>query len=166
MKSNCFLCTRKDPVKGRDLPLLWEDDKFYILANIKPVKFGHLLIVPKEHITEIHMLQKKQVVKLNDILKAIKKMFEVEGFVDFAVFNLSANDKRRTLPHSHQHFHPILNDDAGYLPSDKRPFIPVADMQKLKEMFEEFSVIYSDPDGYTTEKVDEMARAWIKGKSK
>ena len=73
--NNCIFCKI---IKG-EIPCnkIYEDDKFLVFLDIKPVSDGHLLIIPKEHvvwmqdasneiISEIFVLTKKMMLALKN----------------------------------------------------------------------------------------------------
>jgi len=48
---------------------IWEDDQFFAFADIAPIKTGHTLVLPKEHISYIFDMDQKS---LSDLMEACK----------------------------------------------------------------------------------------------
>ncbi|MCK5357657.1 MAG: HIT domain-containing protein [Elusimicrobiales bacterium] len=136
-KKGCIFCTREN------VAVLWEDKNFYVAANIKSIIFGHLLIIPKKHVAEIGMLKGALKAQMHDIALSIARLFrDKRKTTEFYIFDLSVDDKRRSIKdHAHLHFHPS-SKGAIYQPAKERPLISDEDVGKLKELFEGFEVNY------------------------
>jgi len=109
---NCIFCKI---VKG-EIPSdkIYEDKKFFVFLDIKPVSFGHLLIIPKEHIIwmqetpdkiigDIYILAKRMMLGLKKSLKC-----------DYVQLTVVGNE----VPHFHIHLIPrYKNDNFKNLPT-------------------------------------------------
>ena len=103
--NNCIFCKI---IKG-EIPCnkIYEDDKFLVFLDIKPVSDGHILIIPKEHIiwmqdasdeiiSEIFVLTKKMMLVLKKSLNC--------DFVQESVVGTE-------MPHFHIHLIPRYEGD-------------------------------------------------------
>jgi histidine triad (HIT) family protein len=103
--NNCIFCKI---IKG-EIPCnkVYEDDKFLVFLDIKPVSDGHLLIIPKEHviwmqdasdeiISEIFVLTKKMMLALKNGLPC-----------DYVQESVVGNE----VPHFHIHLIPRHEGD-------------------------------------------------------
>ena len=98
---NCVFCKI---IKG-EIPAIkiWEDKKYLIFLDMKPINPGHLLVIPKKHIRLIFDLDDKDyselMLKAKEFAKDLKSKMKskrigmiVEGF---------------GVPHAHVHLIPI-----------------------------------------------------------
>lgn len=106
---NCIFCRI---IKG-EIPCdkVWEDDRYLGFLDINPIKVGHTLIIPKEHVPYFFDMEDDY---LEDIIKAsktvshiLKKAFRPKsGKVGMLVYGLE-------IDHAHIHLVPL--DKAGDL---------------------------------------------------
>ena len=105
LMSNCIFCK----ISKGELPChkVYEDKKFIVFLDIKPVALGHLLIIPKEHviwmqeaddktISNIYKLAKKMIISLKKSLKC-----------DYVQLSVVGNE----VPHFHIHLIPRYKDN-------------------------------------------------------
>lgn len=102
---DCIFCKI---VKG-DMPCykVYEDKKFLVFLDIKPVAFGHLLIIPKVHIVWMQEADDKII---SDIYKLAKKMVLVlkkSLKCDYVQLSVVGNE----VPHFHIHLIPRYKKD-------------------------------------------------------
>lgn len=104
--TDCIFCQ----IAKRDIPakVVWEDEDHLAFLDVKPISFGHILLIPKKHVDYIFDLDedeyralfwvaKKLAKPLKETTKAKKIGIMVEGF---------------GVPHTHVHLIPInrIND--------------------------------------------------------
>lgn len=104
-KNNCIFCKI---VKG-EIPCYkaYEDKKFLVFLDIKPVSFGHLLMIPKEHVVWMQEADDKII---SDIYKLAKKMMLVlkkSLKCDYVQMSVVGNE----IPHFHVHLIPRYKKD-------------------------------------------------------
>ncbi len=104
-KPNCIFCM----ISKGQIPChkVFENKKFLVFLDIKPVNHGHLLIIPKKHvvwmqeapdkiITDIYKLAKKMMLVLKKSLKC-----------DYVQLSVVGNE----VPHFHVHLIPRYKND-------------------------------------------------------
>jgi len=103
--TNCIFCKI---IKG-DIPCnkVYEDKNFLVFLDIKPVSFGHLLIIPKNHVIWMQEVDDKIIA---DIYKLAKKMMLAlkKGLkCDYVQLSVVGNE----VPHFHIHLIPRYYGD-------------------------------------------------------
>ena len=102
-KTNCIFCK----IAKGEIPVLkfWEDEKYLVFFDKKPLRRGHVLVLPKKHTDYIFDLNDKEYIELmlkaKEVAKKLKTKFKtkrvimlVEGFA---------------VPHAHIHLIPSNN---------------------------------------------------------
>jgi histidine triad (HIT) family protein len=98
---DCIFCK----IINKEIPahIVWENDRFIAMLDIRPVNPGHLLIIPREHIETIFDIPQPLYNELFETAKALSRPLQqamsstkvgvvVEGF---------------GVPHAHVHLIPI-----------------------------------------------------------
>ncbi len=129
---DCIFCKIVD----RSIPSykVWENDRFMMFLDIRPINRGHSLIIPKFHVDYLFSMEEND---YQDLMKTVKELSEplrrslgakrigiaVEGF---------------EVPHAHVHLIPI--DKPGQLnPSNATP----ATNEELRELAEKIKGEFS-----------------------
>lgn len=100
-KTSCVFCS----IIAGDIPSyhLWEDKNFVAFLDIHPIKPGHILIIPKKHISDVFDMDKAMYGKLFETaqrlarplrraMKSKRVGMAIEGF---------------GVPHAHLHLVPV-----------------------------------------------------------
>lgn len=127
--SDCIFCK----IINKEIPayVLWEDDQFMAMLDIRPVSPGHLLIIPKQHIetifdipqplyNELFKTAKALSTPLQHAMNSIKVGIVVEGF---------------GVPHAHVHLIPI--NHAHELDSSRAKSMPEDELAKITQKIKE-----------------------------
>jgi histidine triad (HIT) family protein len=109
--------------------ILEETDKFYIICDAHPLTEGHLLIIPKQHISCVGEYSEdifKEFLKLNKKVSQflIKKYKSVSSF-EHGIFG-------QTVFHSHIHYLPFEGKPTDIVPENKISVI--TDLSELKNL--------------------------------
>lgn len=104
-EKNCIFCKI---IKG-EIPCdkIFENKNFLVFLDIKPVSFGHLLIIPKKHTIWMQDVDDKTI---GDIYKLAKKMMLAlkKGLkCDYIQISVVGNE----VPHFHIHLIPRYHGD-------------------------------------------------------
>lgn len=95
----CDIINKKSPAD-----ILYEDDKFVVFEDIKPLAPVHLLIVPKKHIESVNHLNQKHKKLIGEMVLLAKKMAQEKGISDG--YKLAFNTGRKggqLVDHIHLH---------------------------------------------------------------
>ena len=123
LSSDCPFC---NPDKDREIIL--ESASVYAIYDKFPVSNGHVLIIPKKHVSNYFQLSFKEQSAcwfvLNSVQKIIQEKFNPDGFNVGININETAG---QTVPHVHIHLIPRYNGDVeiplggvrGVIPSKK-----------------------------------------------
>lgn len=103
---NCIFCKI---VKG-EIPSykVYEDDNYLAFLDIRPIKEGHTLIVPKFHVENIFEMEDGDYQEMMMVTKRIAQNLEVlkpkSGKIGMIIYGLD-------IPHAHIHLVPIDEPD-------------------------------------------------------
>jgi histidine triad (HIT) family protein len=113
-KEDCIFCKI---VKG-EIPCdkIYEDKKFLVFLDIKPVSYGHLLIIPKKHTVWMQEVDDKTIANIFKLTKkmmlALKKGLKCDYIQESVVGN--------EVPHFHIHIFPrYFTEHFPNLPTKK-----------------------------------------------
>ncbi len=65
----CKIATKKEPAE-----IVYEDDKFVVFKDIKPLAPIHLLIIPKKHIPSLNEVRLEDKVLMGDLILLAQKI--------------------------------------------------------------------------------------------
>ena len=102
---NCVFCK----ISKGEIPCykIYENEKFLVFLDIKPVSDGHLLVIPKEHII---WMQEAEDETISEIFKLVKKMMlalKKALNCDLVQESVVGNE----IPHFHIHLIPRYHGD-------------------------------------------------------
>ena len=108
MVDNCPFCQGIEKER-----LIYVGDKFMIFQDYYPVNPGHVLVVPKRHITEISQLTVEERVKFFELAEKMIKI--LKEILHPAGFNIGLNIGKvagQTIEHIHFHIIPRYEGDT------------------------------------------------------
>jgi histidine triad (HIT) family protein len=98
---DCIFCQIRD--KKSPATILYEDDEVMVFTNIQPVRSVHLLIIPKQHISDFLLVEDGDL--LQKLFTIAQKMVKREGLQGKG-FRVTVNGGGAQLIH-HLHIHLI-----------------------------------------------------------
>ena len=115
---NCIFC---DIVSKKvEAEILFENDKIISFLDIRPVNFGHALVIPKNHYENFLSVPANELNELIEITqylsKYIKEVLNADGF-NIIVNNGAAAGQ--TVYHFHFHIIPRFEKDFNFKPNFK-----------------------------------------------
>ncbi len=113
--------------------MLEETDNFYIVCDAHPLTEGHILIIPKKHVTCIGEYPEdifKEFLKLNEKVSQflISEYKSVSSF-EHGVFG-------QTVFHSHIHYLPFMGRPTDIVPEGEDKLSEVSELTELKSLFD------------------------------
>ena len=107
---NCVFCKI---VKG-DIPSykLYEDNYTYVFMDIANDVDGHILVIPKKHVTNVLDCDNDTLHHVLDTVKLISNKLVDGGYDGVNVLNASGEAAGQTVFHLHFHIIPKKNDDG------------------------------------------------------
>jgi len=119
-KSNgCIFCDAINQDVNDENSLKIFDNKFcYAILNLYPYNSGHLMIVPKKHVSDLHQLDEKE---LSEMMATLKLSMKALDFVMKPQgYNFGANLGKAAGAgiddHIHFHLVPRWNGDTNFMP--------------------------------------------------
>lgn len=109
LDENCLFCKI---IKG-DIPsyTVCETDNVKVFMDINPMAKGHLLVIPKEHYTNLFDIDNDILRKIDDVIREIypklKEKLGAEG-----VTRLQNNELGQEVKHYHMHLVPRYKGDS------------------------------------------------------
>lgn len=111
---NCIFCK----IIAGEIPsaTVYEDDEFKVMLDIGPAAKGHMLIIPKEHYSDITTLPEELTAKA--FILAKKMAIKAEAVLGCDGVNIAQNNHEaagQTVFHFHIHIIPRMKGDkAGF----------------------------------------------------
>ena len=105
-----------------------EDDKYYAFLDIRPVVYGHTLVIPKQEIDYYFDLEDDDLAGLNVFAKKVAKVLREEvpcKRIGVMVAGLE-------VPHAHVHLIP-MNSISDLSFGNPRPTVSEEEMKELSE---------------------------------
>lgn len=136
-KSGCIFCEMisLDP-NSEDNLVVEQSDLSFTVMNLYPYNNGHLMVVPKRHLSKLSDLSEVE------LLDCMKKLQELENALSLALhpdgFNIGVNLGRVSGAgiEDHVHFHivPRWNGDTNFMPVLGEVKVISQDLLKTKKM--------------------------------
>ena len=116
--------------------ILVENDEFVIIPSVSPLKMGHIMIVPRKHITSIVQLSVASVLKFEEFKKEIVLRITRKLGPVFCWEHGVGKNKNGGCGITHAHFHilPLIDEHATQIDSTLSqmfPHVMVADSMKV-----------------------------------
>ena len=116
---DCIFC---DIIKGKsEAEIIYEDENIISFLDIRPLNYGHTLVVPKKHYDNFLSLTPAELDYLTKGLQvisaAVEKSIKADGF------NIVVNNGKaagQTVFHFHFHIIPRFTNDFTFRPSFKK----------------------------------------------
>lgn len=112
--------------------ILEKTTNFYIICDAYPIIEGHILIIPKKHISCIGEYPDnlyKEFLVLNDKLKNfVKKTYNKVSIFEHGIFG-------QTVFHSHIHYLPFEGNPTEIVPEGTSKFTQLGNLNGLKNLF-------------------------------
>lgn len=126
---NCSHCS---PNSQAFKYLLLETENFRVVCDIHPICEGHILIIPKEHLSCIGEYSEEL---FKEFLSLYNKFSEFLLSEYHSVSTFEHGKYGQTVFHSHVHLLPFKGDPVEIIPEGKDKFFELNDLSKLKELF-------------------------------
>jgi diadenosine tetraphosphate (Ap4A) HIT family hydrolase len=110
---------------------LFQDDDFWVVADVHPLVEGHILIIPNEHISCMAELPEKAFARYKELYKNVLE-FETKTFGSTAVFEHGITGQ--TVFHAHVHFLPFIGRVSDILP-DNNAIKEIKNLDAVKSEF-------------------------------
>lgn len=110
MKDDCVFCKIS---KSNDKKVIYENDNFFSIDDIKPIVNGHTLVISKKHFETTLDLPSSLGHELIDCIKKTTiKIMEREKFDGFNIVNNNFESAGQIVKHLHFHILPRKKDDG------------------------------------------------------
>ena len=121
-EEDCFLCQAarcEGEKRKRELLMVWRSENWVVVMNRWPYNNGHLLIAPRNHLSDIDGLEKGRFAGFGSMLKHCKqRLTEVMSPDGFNVgLNLGRVAGAGIEDHLHWHIVPRWNGDTNFMPA-------------------------------------------------
>lgn len=134
-ENNCIFC--KIVKNEIEAVTIYEDEEFKVFLDAFPATKGHVLIVPKEHVTNIFELDEEKAGRLfalaSKIAKNIKEKLDIDGL---NVVQNNGEIAGQTVFHFHLHLIPRYKDDKVII----KWATEKTNSEQLKELQEKLSM--------------------------
>ncbi len=117
----CLFCRKYQEKKD----VVFENDTVYVLNDAFPVTKGHVLIIPKRHLTDYFAISEKEVLDIDKAIKVMKSRLDREYHPNG--YNVGINNGEaagQTIMHVHVHLIPRYLGDCENPRGGVRGVIP------------------------------------------
>jgi len=117
-ETGCLFCNRIEQNQDKKNLIVFRAKSALVMMNRFPYNNGHLLIMPKRHIAELHQLKPSEILEINHLLslslRALKQAISPDGFN--LGLNLGKLAGAGVLDHIHWHLVPRWSGDTNFMP--------------------------------------------------
>lgn len=129
IRKNCPHCDSSS--QAFEYPLL-ETENFRIVCDANSIVEGHILIIPKDHLSCIGEYPKST---FNEFLNIYKKLSDFLLKEYGSVSSFEHGKFGQTVFHSHIHFLPFKGDSLDIIPEGKESVSEISDLSQLKKIY-------------------------------
>lgn len=99
--TDCIFCK----ISNNEIPTakLYEDDKCYVIKDIRPKAPVHLLAIPHEHIENLNHVNIKHEALLGTMMVALQKFAAESGLTDYRIIANTGTGAGQEVFHLHFH---------------------------------------------------------------
>lgn len=116
-ENECIFCVKPELNDDKNHLILCRSDFSFVIMNLYPYNNGHLMVVPKKHVSNLHQLSTEEISDLFYLLsyteKIMQKVYHPEGF------NIGINIGKAAGAgideHLHVHIVPRWNGDCNFM---------------------------------------------------
>lgn len=130
IKKNCPHC---HPASFGLVDILVESKNFYIFCDPHPLTEGHLLIIPKKHLSCIGEYSNKLMDEFIELDK-LASNFLAENYGSVSSFEHGKFGQ--TVYHSHVHYLPFNGSPKDIIPEGGNKIYPFENIKELKDIFQ------------------------------
>lgn len=99
--TDCIFCKLSNDEIPTDK--LYEDDKLYVIKDIRPKAPIHLLAITHEHISSLKEVNESHKSLLGHVMVSLQQFAKQAGLTDFRVIANSGAGAGQEIPHLHFH---------------------------------------------------------------
>ena len=114
----CIFCTLPHDGRDRELRILHQGTRAFVILNTFPYNSGHLMVVPHRHVADLGALADDEILEVIHLTTAA--MEAIQGAYGSAGFNVGANIGRAAgagiVDHVHLHVVPRWVGDTNFMP--------------------------------------------------
>jgi len=112
---------------------LYEDDLFWIVCDVHPLVQGHILIIPKNHISVMGALPDSAFNKYKELYSNVKTFIN-SNYDEIAVFEHGITGQ--TVFHAHTHFLPFTGDTSKII-EDNKSLRKISSLEDVRTEFKQ-----------------------------
>lgn len=131
-KHSCVFCAVQKGVPNSKNLVLHKVETAYVMMNKFPYNIGHLMVVPKRHISDFSKLSKNEHGEMGQLMnlsmKVLKKFYKPQGFN--LGLNLGQAGGAGIREHLHYHVVPRWIGDTNFMPAVSSTRIMVEHLKK------------------------------------
>src|SRR3989339_1018966 len=126
-------CPHCDPKSFALTNKLEETERFWIVCDVHLLTEGHILIVPKKHISCMGNYPNEYYKEFLEHHKKISS-FILKTYGSLAVFEHGKIGQ--TVYHSHVHYFPYIGNEYKIIPEGEKYLIPIDSLDDLKKIYQ------------------------------
>lgn len=117
-KTGCVFCDAQEDADSEDSLVVYQDELTFVIMNLYPYNNGHIMVVPRRHISDFKKLTTEEhseiMANLDKSIRAMDSVLKPQGY------NMGVNIGREAGAgiDTHLHFHlvPRWSGDTNFMP--------------------------------------------------
>ena len=134
-RSDCIFCTFPAESKDAENLIVARSERSFVILNKFPYNNGHLMVIPRRHVSEFTALDAAELSDLHTLLQraltALQQAYRPEGFN--VGMNLGAVAGAGIAAHLHYHVVPRWNGDTNFMPVIGQSKVMIEHLQTTRE---------------------------------
>ncbi len=148
----CVFCALPDAEDHRDALVVAESDLGYVLLNNAPYNPGHVMAIPRRHVTDFGALTDEELLDQSRLVRraiaAIDTAMEPDGFNTGRNLGGAGGG---SIPHLHEHVVPRWQGDTNFMAVIDETKVIV---QALEDTYDELHAAFAEQEGATVPDLD------------
>lgn len=116
----CVFCeAQKLPIKSNESLVVFKNTLCYVMLNLYPYNSGHLMVIPNQHVSDIHTLSLEEMSEVMNTVRLSMKALEKAMMPQGMNFGANLGKAAGAGIDSHLHFHvvPRWSGDINFMPA-------------------------------------------------
>jgi diadenosine tetraphosphate (Ap4A) HIT family hydrolase len=125
--------------------LLYEGSSAVVLYSLTPMASGHVLVIPKRHVTRFEQLSPEELLEIQSMIGKLPPIYQkVYGATDYFLMQKNGVNAGQSVPHVHFHAFPCLSS-LGQIVLKAMVYNPALNDDQMHTCCETLRPYFQDP---------------------